>query len=57
MACTRGNYPNCNIINLKSEDIPAEYSNFVSLCRKEAFDGEVYDKCELAEIMVSYGET
>lgn len=54
VACTRGNYPNCNIINLKSEEIPAEYSNFVSLCRKEAFGGEVYDKCELAKIMVGY---
>jgi len=52
--CTRGNYPNCHIINLQSKKIPAEHSNFVSLCRKESFEGEIYDKCELAKIMVSY---
>lgn len=52
--CNLGNYPNCNIINLESKEIPAEYSNFVSLCRKESLGGEVYDKCELAKVMMSY---
>ena len=54
ITCTRGNYPNCNVINLQSKKITAEHSNFVSLCRKESFEGEIYDKCELAKIMVSY---
>ena len=52
--CNLGNYPDCNIINLQSKKIPAEYSNFVLLCRKESFEGEVYDKCELAKVMISY---
>tara|TARA_Y100000296_G_C4996412_1_gene167953 strand:+ start:311 stop:436 length:126 start_codon:yes stop_codon:yes gene_type:complete len=29
-------------------------SNFVVLCRKESSEGEVYDKCEIAKLMVSY---
>jgi len=52
--CDTGNYPNCNIINLESKEISAEYSNFVSLCRKDSFGGEVYDKCELAKVMINY---
>ena len=53
--CTRGNYPNCNLIKFRSDEIKGNYvSNFVSLCRKEVFEGEIYDKCDLAKIMVSY---
>lgn len=52
--CVLGQYPNCDIINLKSEEIVVEHSNFVSLCRKELNDGEAYNKCELAKIMVNY---
>ncbi|NQT59079.1 MAG: hypothetical protein HQ557_08865 [Bacteroidetes bacterium] len=52
--CDLGNYPDCNVINLKSEPIPAEYSNFALLCRKESYEGEIYNKCELAKVMVSY---
>ena len=54
MVCTRTNYPDCNLINLQSEEIHVEHSNFISLCRKDLINGEVYDKCELAKIMVSY---
>jgi len=54
LVCTIGNYPNCNLINLQSEEIHIEHSNFISLCRKDLINGEVYDKCELAKIMVSY---
>ena len=55
--CDIGNYPNCNIIRLRSKEVSGyDSSNFVSLCRKESFGGEVYDKCELAKIMVSYEE-
>jgi len=54
VVCTLGNYPDCHIINLQSKEIHIEHSNFVSLCRKDLINGEVYDKCELAKILVSY---
>ncbi|MBU2562055.1 MAG: hypothetical protein KKF68_00125 [Nanoarchaeota archaeon] len=55
--CTLENYPNCNIIRLRSKEIiGADLSNFISLCRKEPYEGDYYNKCELARIMVSYEE-
>ena len=55
--CSLGNYPNCNIIRVKGDEISGNYiSNFVALCRKELYEGDVYDKCELAKLMVSYEE-
>lgn len=53
--CNVRNYPNCNVISLKEGSVSSTQSNFVSLCRKESDDGEVYDKCELAKLIVSYG--
>jgi len=55
--CSLGNYPDCNIIRVMSGNVSG-YSaeNFVSLCRKESNAGEVYNKCELAKLMVSYNE-
>ena len=53
--CEEGNYPDCNLIRLRSEDIEGVYlSNFVSLCRKESYDGIIYNKCELAKLMINY---
>ena len=53
--CDIGNYPDCNVIRMRSKEVSGtDLSNFVSLCRKESFGGEIYDKCELAKIMVSY---
>ena len=52
--CNMRNYPNCNIIRVRPQEITAEYSNFVSLCRKESFEGEVYNKCELGKLIISY---
>ena len=53
--CDSGNYPNCNIIKMYQKEISGfDASNFVSLCRKESVDGETYDKCELAKMMISY---
>ncbi len=52
--CDFGNYPNCGVIELYSEDVnklPA-VSNFVSLCWKENSDSGIYAKCELARLMV-----
>lgn len=53
--CETENYPNCSIIKIYSKEVSGfDASNFVSLCRKELLDGETYDKCELAKMMISY---
>jgi hypothetical protein len=56
VVCTRSNYPDCNLFDIlpKSSEGGAWQSNFVVLCRKESYEKESYDKCELARIMVSY---
>ena len=54
--CNQINYPNCNIMRLYPETKGYSMSSFVSLCRKESFEGEVYNKCELAKLLVSYDE-
>ncbi len=55
IVCTAVNYQNCGIIEVFSKKVnsipPA--SNFVSLCKKEVYNEEVYDKCELALFLVS----
>lgn len=53
--CTITNYPDCNIIRLKQGVSGFSAENFVSLCRKEA-EENIYDKCELAILIVSYEE-
>lgn len=53
--CTLENYPDCNTIKIREGNITAEYSNFVSLCRKKVVKGEVENKCEIAKLIVSYG--
>lgn len=54
--CTTNNYPDCNVIKIRQKQVSGyDASNFVSLCRKESFENNVYDKCELARIMISYG--
>jgi len=52
--CNFGNYPDCNVFKLREREMvgTGEAKNFVSLCRKESFDGEVYDKCDLAILTV-----
>ncbi len=53
--CTSENYPDCGEIVL----LPGKgtgVSNFVALCKKENVEGWIYDKCELAKIVVYYGE-
>ena len=55
VVCNQGNYPDCNLIEVVSGS-GVGVSNFVSLCRKDNFENLVYDKCELAKIIVSYGE-
>jgi hypothetical protein len=56
--CSKSNYPNCNIVKILDKGVntlPAT-SNFVSLCRKETDGTKIYDKCELAVLMVSSEE-
>ena len=53
--CNSENYPDCGIIKVYSKNVnklPAS-SNFVALCRKESSDTGVYDKCEIARLMIS----
>ena len=53
--CNIGNYPDCGIIRIFSSEIKrTSVSNFVSLCRKAVVDGEIYDKCELARVVIEY---
>lgn len=53
--CDFANYPECNIITLKeAENSGYTVSNFVALCRKESNNENIYDKCELAKLIVSY---
>lgn len=54
--CELDNYPDCNLIKIVSTEGGTGVSNFVALCRKESFENQVYDKCELAKIIASYGE-
>lgn len=54
IVCNLGNYPNCDIIRLENKNITSESSNFVSLCWKDEFEGGIYDKCQVAKLMVSY---
>ncbi|MCX6750774.1 MAG: hypothetical protein NTZ83_04915 [Candidatus Pacearchaeota archaeon] len=53
--CTETNYPNCNIITLISSQ-GFDRSNFVALCRKEKYQGEIVNKCEMAKIIIRYEE-
>ncbi len=52
--CTSKNYPDCNKIVLKESTEGFSASSIISLCRKEIFEGESYDKCEIARILVNY---
>ena len=52
--CNAGTYPNCDVIKIEKGIITSEYSNFVSLCRKESDGSKSYDKCEIAKLTVSY---
>ena len=52
--CTTTNYPNCDIIKIKSGGISSEFSNFVSLCRKSQ-DEKIYNQCDMAKLIISYG--
>jgi hypothetical protein len=48
-------YPDNDVIRIFGTSSGTGVSNFVSLCNKENVDGRIYDKCELARLIVSYG--
>jgi len=55
--CNIGNYPNCNVIKIIDSKTTGYYqTNFVALCSKASDGVGVYDKCEIARLMVGYEE-
>ena len=50
--CKRDNYPNCNQIKLFTDKDVTPISSFVSWCTKQTINGNAYDKCELAVLMI-----
>ena len=51
--CSKANYPDCDYIDVFSKGaIGTPVENFVTLCRKEVSENEVYDKCEIAKLMI-----
>lgn len=56
ITCTSANYPNCDVIKLKGTSKGYGIANFVAWCRKEKYNEEVQDKCELAKMIVRYEE-
>ena len=53
--CTLENYPECGKVTILNAESGTGVSNFVSLCRKESQDSDIYDKCELGRIIITYG--
>ncbi len=56
--CSEENYPNCEVMKILDKDVNTQpaISTFVSLCRKEATETMLYDKCELARLIISAEE-
>ena len=55
--CTMQNYPNCNTLRLYNSEVRGTYyTNYVATCRKASEEGNIYDRCELAHLMISYSD-
>lgn len=55
--CDISNYPDCNTIKIFNKEISGyDVSNFVVLCRKELLDGQDFNRCEIARLIISYNE-
>ncbi len=52
--CTTSNYPDCNMITLINKTDSYDRSNYVALCRKEVYNSEIVNKCELGIIVIGY---
>ncbi len=55
--CEFGNYPNCNLIKIFTNEDVAPITSYVSLCRKEIKNGVSYDKCEIGLVMIEVNKT
>ena len=55
ISCQKDNYPGCGLITIMDKKVNAmpPSSNFIALCRKESNEKMIYDKCELAILMIS----
>ena len=53
--CTSKTYPDCGVLKIldKNVKILPYSSNFISLCRKETDGKIIYDKCELAMLLIA----
>lgn len=53
--CNDENYENCGVIKVLERSVKTlpSSSSFVSLCRKEITEEMIYDKCEMAKLLVS----
>lgn len=55
--CTMSNYPNCDSIDIFSKGTRGfSAENFVTLCIKGVAERGVYDKCEIAKLIIYYNE-
>jgi hypothetical protein len=55
VVCSDENYRNCGVIKVLERNVKTlpSSSSFVSLCRKEIENEMIYDKCEMAKLLVS----
>jgi hypothetical protein len=57
LSCNKANYQTeeCGVITILNKNVPSlpASSNFISLCRKERTNSTIYNKCELARLIVS----
>ena len=54
--CTKGNYPNCDYIDVFSRGVSGfPNENFVTLCYKEQRDGRIVNTCKIAKLGIYYG--
>ena len=53
--CDEENYEGCGVIRILNRNVKTlpSSSSFVSLCRKEIQDELIYDKCEIAKLVVT----
>jgi hypothetical protein len=57
ISCTIQNYPKCDTIKLIStSNAGYDKSNFVALCRKENYNGNIITKCEMGKLIIRYQE-
>jgi hypothetical protein len=56
--CTVANYPKCNFIQvINDSDTGFDRANYVALCRKDKYNDEIVNKCEMGQIILRYEDT